>query len=165
MRRITLLAVAATLAVTVAAPVAARSSGPTIVEAAIAANQQSGEFDYLIEAVVTAGLAETLNGNRQFTVFAPTDQAFEDLFDALGVAGISEIDPATLRAVLLYHVAPGQRFSGSVLAASRIRTIGGGFITPSIQGGTAYVDDAAIVAADIDVANGVIHVIDSVLLP
>lgn len=166
MRRLTLVAAAAALTLGLTAgPVAARQSGPTIVEAAIAVNAQTGEFDHLVAAVVRAGLVDTLNGNRQLTVFAPTDAAFEQLFAALGVSGVSDIPVATLRAVLMYHVAPGERLSGDVVSSDRIRTLGGGFLAPSVHDGSAWINDARIVAVDVDVANGVIHVIDKVLLP
>ena len=167
MRRPTLLAAAAVLTLSlIAVPVVqARAPGPTIVGTAVAANAKAGEFDHLIAAVQRAGLVDTLNGNRQFTVFAPTDMAFERLFQALGVSGVDEIPVDTLRAVLLHHVAPGQRFSGDVLAASRIRMLDKSFTHPAVVGGTATIDGATIVAADIDASNGVIHVIDTVLLP
>jgi transforming growth factor-beta-induced protein len=166
MRRIALLTASAALMLGLAAqPVAARQSGSTIVGTAIAVNAANGEFDYLIQAVVRAGLVDTLNGNRQFTVFAPTDAAFEALFDALGVDGIADIPVDTLRAVLLYHVAPGERFSGDVVSSSRIRTVSKSFLFPSVHDGGAYVNDARIVAADVDASNGAIHVIDTVLLP
>lgn len=166
MRRLAFLLTSAALLLGVAAqPVAARQPGPTIVETALAVNAETGEFDYLIQAVVRAGLVDTLNGNRQFTVFAPTDAAFEDLFDALNVNGIADIPVETLTAVLLYHVAPGERFSGDVVASTQIRTISKGFVVPSVSGGSAYVNDARILAVDVDASNGVIHVIDSVLLP
>jgi transforming growth factor-beta-induced protein len=166
MRRLALLAATGALVLGLGAqPVAARAPGSTIVETAVAVNAANGEFDYLIQAVVRAGLADTLNGNRQFTVFAPTDAAFQALFDALGVDGIADIPVDTLRAVLLYHVAPGERFSGDVVSSDRIRTVSKGFLFPSVHGGGAYVNEARIVAADIDVSNGVIHVIDAVLLP
>jgi transforming growth factor-beta-induced protein len=166
MRRIALAVASAALVLGVsAAPVAARQPGPTIVGAAIAVNAQTGEFSHLIEAVSRAGLVDALNGNRQFTVFAPTDAAFEDLFAALNVSGVDEIPLDTLTAVLLYHVAPGERLSGDVLDSTRIRTLQRGFLTPSVHDGSAWVNDARIVAADVDVSNGVIHVIDKVLLP
>jgi transforming growth factor-beta-induced protein len=166
MRRLALLAATGALVLGLGAqPVAARAPGSTIVETAVAVNAANGEFDYLIQAVVRAGLADTLNGNRQFTVFAPTDAAFQALFDALDVDGIADIPVDTLRAVLLYHVAPGERFSGDVVSSDRIRTVSKGFLFPSVHDGGAYVNDARIVAADIDVSNGVIHVIDAVLLP
>ena len=166
MRRLALLAASGALILGLGAqPVAAREPGPTIVGTALAVNAQTGEFDYLIQAVVRAGLVDTLNGNRQFTVFAPTDAAFESLFTALGVSGIDQIPLDTLKAVLLYHVAPGERFSGDVVSSTRIRTVSKGFIVPSVHDGSAWVNDARIVAADVDASNGVIHVIDKVLLP
>jgi uncharacterized surface protein with fasciclin (FAS1) repeats len=165
-RRITTLIAGALIAsALVAGPVAARQPGSTIVETAIAVNQASGEFDELIAAVSRAGFVGVLNGNRQFTVFAPTDAAFEDLYDALGVSGVDEIPLDTLRAVLLHHVAPGERFSGDVVGSTRVRTLNGDFIAPSLDGGNAYVDGAQILIADVDASNGVIHVIDAVLLP
>ena len=166
MRRLALLAASGALILGLGAqPVAARQPGPTIVGTALAVNAQTGEFDYLIQAVVRAGLVDTLNGNRQFTVFAPTDAAFQNLFAALGVSGINDIPLDTLKAVLLYHVAPGERFSGDVVSSTRIRTVSKGFLTPSVHDGSAWVNDARIVAADVDASNGVIHVIDKVLLP
>ncbi len=165
MRRFALLlASAGLLAGLTVGPVAAASPARPV-DTAIAVNAANGEFDHLIAAVVRAGLVDTLDGRRQFTVFAPTDAAFEDLFDALGVSGVGDIPVGTLRAVLLYHVAPGERFSGDVLGSSRIRTISKQFLHPAVRGGIPYIDDARIVAADIDVSNGVIHVIDAVLLP
>jgi transforming growth factor-beta-induced protein len=165
MRRFVALGFAALLVLAVAAPAAARNQGPSIVDTAIAVNASTGEFDHLIAAVVRADLVSTLDGNRQFTVFAPTDAAFDDLFDALGVTGVDDIPVATLRAVLLYHVAPGERFAADVVSSSRIRTVSKGFLRPSVSGGNVYVNDAQVIAADIDVSNGVIHVIDRVLLP
>jgi uncharacterized surface protein with fasciclin (FAS1) repeats len=157
-------AVALSIAV-VAGPVAARQPGPTIVDIAVAVNAETGEFDELIAAVDRAGLIGALDGNRQFTVFAPTDAAFEDLYDALGVDGVHEIPLPTLRAVLLHHVSPGERFSGDVLDSTRIRTLNKDFVYPSVRGGSAYISGAQILLADVDASNGVIHVIDSVLLP
>ena len=165
MRRLTALGIAGLLALAVAGPASARTNSPSIVDTAIAVNASTGEFDHLIAAVVRADLVATLDGNRQFTVFAPTDAAFEDLFDALGVSDVSDIPVGTLRAVLLYHVAPGERFAEDVVSSSRIRTVSKGFLWPSLAGGNAYVNDAQILATDIDVSNGVIHVIDRVLLP
>ena len=162
-RTIATLAAAGMLALAVAAPAAARS-GPTIADTAIAVNAETGEFSQLIAAASRAGLVGALDGNRQLTVFAPTDAAFADLYATLGVTGVDGIPVATLRAVLLHHVAPGERFNDDVLDASRIRTLNRDFVFPGTDGG-ASIDDASIVAADIDASNGVIHVIDAVLLP
>ena len=164
MRRLVALGAAGLLALAVAAPASARSPGPSIVDTAIAVNASTGEFDHLIAAVVRTDLVATLDGNRQFTVFAPTDAAFERLFDTLGVSGVNDIPVGTLRAVLLYHVAPGEQFAADVVSSSRIRTVSKGFLWPSVNGGV-YINDAQVIAADIDVSNGVIHVIDRVLLP
>ena len=164
MRRLVALGAVGLLALAIAAPASARTNGSSIVDTAIAVNQSTGEFDHLIAAVVRADLVATLDGNRQFTVFAPTDAAFEDLFDALGVSGVNDIPVSTLRAVLLYHVAPGERFAADVVSSSRIRTVSKGFLWPSVNGGV-YINDAQVIAADIDVSNGVIHVIDRVLIP
>ena len=166
MRRFTMLFTAAIIATAIAAgPAAARQPGPTIVGTAIAVNEATGEFDELIAAVSRAGFVGTLNGNRQFTVFAPTDAAFDDLYAALGVTGVDDIPLETLRAVLLHHVAPGERFSGDVLESARIRTLNRDFISPSVAGGEPFVDGAQIVLPDVNASNGVIHVIDAVLLP
>jgi transforming growth factor-beta-induced protein len=166
MRRIaTLLSVAAIAVFVAAGPVAAREPGSTIVGTAIAVNAATGEFDELIAAVSRAGLVGTLDGNRQFTVFAPTDAAFEELYATLGVSGVGDIPVGTLRAVLLHHVVPGERFSGDVLGATRIRTLNRDFLTPSVAGGAAFIDGARIVIPDVDASNGVIHVIDHVLVP
>jgi transforming growth factor-beta-induced protein len=159
------MAAAALSLVVVATPVAAREHGSTIVDRAIAVNAATGEFDELISAVVRAGLVDELDSHRQFTVFAPTDAAFEDLYAALGVDGVDDIAVPTLRAVLLHHLAPGERFSGDVVTSTRIRTLNRDFLSPSVQGGSAYVDGAQIILADVDASNGVIHVIDKVLVP
>jgi uncharacterized surface protein with fasciclin (FAS1) repeats len=165
MRRLAILAAAGALVLGLGAqPVAARQ-GATIVETAIAVNARTGEFDHLIAAVVRTGLVDTLNGRRQLTVFAPTDVAFERLFAALGVTGIDQIPVDTLKAVLLYHVAPGNRDATSVLDSSRIRTLSKGFLVPSVHDGSAWINGARIVVPDVRASNGVIHVIDSVLLP
>ena len=165
MRRIALLAASAALALGLGAQPVAAHQGSTIVQTAIAVNAQTGEFDQLIAAVVRTGLVDTLNGKRQFTVFAPTDAAFAELFDALGVDSIDDIPVGTLRAVLLYHVAPGNRDSADVLGSTRIRTISKGFLTPSVQGGNAWINGARILIPDVQASNGVIHVIDAVLVP
>ena len=166
MRRLILsLLTGALLVGIVAAPVSARRPGPTIVETAVAANASgrlAGQFDTLISLVTTYGLADALNGNRQFTVFAPTDAAFDKLF---AVVDPSKLTADQIVSILKYHVAPGRKLSGAVLASDAIKTLNGGYLTPSVQGGAAYVNDAKIIAADIRTSNGIIHVIDTVLLP
>ncbi len=166
MRRFSLLVATTLLALGLGAgTVQAREPAPTIVGEAIAINASTGEFDHLIAAVVRAGLVDLLNGHRQLTVFAPTDAAFEHLFAALGVSGVDQIPVATLRAVLLHHIAPGDRSSAAVLGSTRIRMLDHSFTHPAVIGGVPTIDGATIVAADVKVSDGVIHVIDAVLLP
>ena len=98
-------------------------------------------------------------------MFAPTDAAFEALFSALGVSGVSDIPVGTLRAVLLHHVSPGARFSGDVLGSTKVRMLDKSFTHPSFVGGVPRIDDATILVPDVAASNGVIHVIDAVLLP
>lgn len=147
----------------------AAPKGDTIVDVALAANAQSGEFSILIAALQAADPAviHTLSGNGQFTVFAPTDAAFVSLLGELGLTAdqlLSNQDLVTQ--VLLYHVARGNRDSADVLGSSRIRTLERGFL---FQSGGILTDEngrsANIIATDIQAANGVIHVIDRVVLP
>ncbi len=143
--------------------------GPTIVDVAIAVNTEgefAGQFDTLIAAVIAADPAvlATLSGNGQFTVFAPTDDAFA----ALGITpdNVGDQDQGFLTDVLLYHVARGRRYSRVILASKRIRTLERGFL---FQAGGTLTDNvggvATIVVTDVKAANGVIHAIDAVVLP
>jgi uncharacterized surface protein with fasciclin (FAS1) repeats len=153
-----------------AAPSAqAAPKGDSIVDVALAANAQTGEFSILIAALQAADPAviQTLSGNGQFTVFAPTDAAFVSLLGELGLSADqlwSNQDLVTQ--VLLYHVARGNRDSADVIGPSRIRTLQRGFL---FQSGGVLTDangrTANIIATDIPAANGVIHVIDRVVLP
>jgi uncharacterized surface protein with fasciclin (FAS1) repeats len=147
----------------------AASKGNTIVDVALAANAQSGEFSILIAALQAADPAviNTLSGKKQHTVFAPTDAAFVSLLGELGLTAdqlLSNKDLVTQ--VLLYHVARGNRDSEDVLESKRIRTLEGGFL---FQDNGVLTDEncrtANIVATDIKASNGVIHVIDRVVLP
>ena len=147
----------------------AAPKGNTIVDVALAANAQTGEFSILIAALKAADPAvlRTLSGNGQFTVFAPTDAAFVSLLNELGLSATELLsNKALVTQVLLYHVARGNRDSADVLASSRIRTLQGGFLA---QNGGILTDasgrSANIVAVDIKASNGVIHVIDRVVLP
>ncbi len=128
-----------------------------IVDTAIAA----GSFKTLVTAVQAAGLVETLKGPGPFTVFAPTDAAFakipKDKLDALLK------DKKALTAVLTYHVVPGKVMAADV-KAGQVKTVQGGSITVTTQGGVK-VDNANVVKTDIGTSNGVIHVIDSVIMP
>jgi uncharacterized surface protein with fasciclin (FAS1) repeats len=162
------LLVAVLLAVS-AVPVMAAPPGPTIVDVAIAVNSEgpfAGAFDTLIAAVLAADPAvlKTLSGNGQFTVFAPTDDAFAAL--GLDETNIGTLDQDVLTQILLYHVARGRRDSGEVLASDRIRTLQGAFL---FQSGGVLTDnlgrEANIIVTDVPAANGIIHAIDAVVLP
>ena len=164
---------AAALAASVAlsfgtAQAAAPAPEPNIVDTAAAACEQTGEFCILVAAVQAAGpaVAARLSSRGQVTVFAPTNQAFLDLLAELELGGLDEIDQATLTQVLLYHVVPGSRTATSVLPSPRLRTLQGGFLQ---QAGGVLTDNrgrsAAIGATDIKATNGVIHVINRVVLP
>jgi uncharacterized surface protein with fasciclin (FAS1) repeats len=147
----------------------AAPKGNTIVDVALAANAQTGEFSILIAALQAAdpSVIQTLSGKGQFTVFAPTDAAFVSLLNELGVSASDLLsNKALVTQVLLYHVVRGNRESAEVLASSRIRTLNGGFL---FQNGGVLTDangrTANIIAVDIKASNGVIHVIDRVVLP
>lgn len=153
-----------------AAPSAfAAPKGPTILDVAKAYNSQTGEFSILIAAINAADpvVARTLSGNGKFTVFAPTDAAFVSLLDELGLTADQVLsNQALVTQVLLYHVVRGNRDSAAILGSSRIRTLERGFLT---QSGGVLTDangrTANIIATDIKASNGVIHVIDRVVLP
>lgn len=147
----------------------AAPKGNTIVDVALAANAQNGEFSILIAALQAAdpAILKTLSGKGQFTVFAPTDAAFGSLLQELGLTADQLLSNQELvTKVLLYHVARGNRNSNAVLGSSRIRTLQGEFL---FQDGGILTDTkgrtANIVATDIKASNGVIHVIDHVVLP
>jgi uncharacterized surface protein with fasciclin (FAS1) repeats len=146
-------------AVAVPQPAAAASKPPTIVE--IAAGNPN--FTTLVAAVQAAGLVDVLNGKRQFTVFAPTNDAFAKL--NLNADNIGSLPKDQLTAILLYHVAPGERFAADVVSAKQIRMLNKQFAQISVTGDGAFINSSKIIATDIDASNGVIHVIDTVLLP
>lgn len=145
--------------------------GPTIVDVAVAVNTDTnspyfGEFDTLIAAVLAAdpAVAATLAGNGQHTVFAPTDEAFAEL--GVDESTVGDLPVDLLTEILLYHVTPGRRYAVSVTRAKRIRTLQGGFL---FQDGGVLTDavglEAVIEFTDVPAANGIIHVIDAVVLP
>jgi uncharacterized surface protein with fasciclin (FAS1) repeats len=128
-----------------------------IVDTAVAA----GSFKTLVTAVQAAGLVETLKGEGPYTVFAPTDEAFAKL--PPGTLDALLKDKAKLTQVLTYHVVPGKVMSSDVKAGP-VKTVQGQSLTVTTMGGVK-VDNATVVKTDILAKNGVIHVIDSVVLP
>jgi transforming growth factor-beta-induced protein len=132
---------------------------PTVVDIAIA----NPSFSILVEAVVKAGLAQTLSGAGPFTVFAPTNTAFQALFAALGVSGISALTAEQLIPILQYHVVSGN-VKSSQLSAGSVPTLNGD-ITISLSPSPAINTTSNIVLTDVQGTNGIVHVIDKVLLP
>lgn len=133
---------------------------PTITETAIAA----GNFNTLVAAVKAADLLETLSGPGPFTVFAPTDQAFANV-PAETLQSLLEPEAKDqLVDVLTYHVVPGKVMASDVVNLSSAKTIQGQSVAISVNGGVK-IDNANVVKTDIECDNGVIHVIDAVILP
>ena len=130
-----------------------------LVDTAVAA----GQFNTLVAAVKAAGLADTLATGGPFTVFAPTDAAFAKL--PAGTVESLLADPDTLRSILLYHVIPGKVYSSDVANLSSATTAHGSEVKIHSENGSVMVDNAKVVATDIESSNGVIHVIDTVILP
>ena len=133
----------------------------TIVDVAVGA----GTFNTLVAAVTAADLAETLSGEGPFTVFAPTDEAFAALPEGLVDALLLPENKDTLVAILTYHVL-GAEVPSSDVASGDVETLEGESITITVgDDGSVMVNDATVTAVDVEASNGVIHVIDGVLVP
>jgi len=158
MIRRTFLALTATAVM--AGPAFAGGHAKDIVDTAVAA----GSFSTLVAAVEAAGLVETLKGEGPFTVFAPTDDAFATLPEGTVENLLKPENKDQLVAVLTYHVVPGKVMSTDLSEGLMAATVQGQEVTITLEGG-AKVDGAAISTADIEATNGVIHVIDAVILP
>jgi uncharacterized surface protein with fasciclin (FAS1) repeats len=124
----------------------------------------AGVFGTLLKAATAAELVETLQGEGPFTVFAPTDEAFAAL--PAGTLDALLADPEALKKVLLYHVVEGKVTSDQVVGMTTATSVEGSPIAISVKDGTVYLNDSAkVVTADVMASNGVIHIIDAVLLP
>ena len=144
------------------APVIERiAAEQTIVETAIAA----GSFKTLVAAVGAAELAETLNGKGPFTVFAPTDEAFAKLPKETLESLLKPENKEKLVAILTYHVVPGKVMAADVVKLTEAKTVQCKSAKVKVDGGTVMIDGAKVVKTDIPCTNGVIHVIDAVILP
>ncbi|MFM9957616.1 MAG: fasciclin domain-containing protein [Phycisphaerales bacterium] len=139
----------------------ARAEGKDIVDTAVAA----GQFKTLAAALNAAGLIDALKGKGPFTVFAPTDEAFAKLPAGTVETLLKPENKDKLTAILKYHVVSGLVTSKSIGDVPVAATLSGRLINPSVEGGSVMVDKANVVKADIGATNGVIHVIDSVLIP
>ena len=123
----------------------------------------AGQFKTLVTAVKAAALVETLKGDGPFTVFAPTDEAFAKL--PAGTVEALLKDKEKLTQILLYHVVPGNVMAKDVVKLKTAKTAQGSSVKITAKNGMGMVDKANVVKTDITTSNGVIHVIDSVILP
>ena len=134
---------------------------PDIVDTAVAA----GSFNTLVTAVTAAELVETLKGKGPFTVFAPTDEAFSALDSNLLESLLKSENKGKLAGILTYHVLAGKVMSSEISGTIEATTVNGQKLTVKKSYGNVFVNDAQVVTADIEADNGVIHVINKVLLP
>ncbi len=155
---------------TAPAPTATEAAAPTqapaaasqtIVDVAVA----DGRFGTLVAAVQAAGLAETLSGPGPFTVFAPTDEAFAKLPAGTLDELLKPENKQKLADILTYHVVPGGVFAADVVKLMEATTVLGKNVAIQVTDGKVYINGAQVIIADVKASNGVIHVIDAVLLP
>ena len=154
-------ATVATLALAAIVAMPARAQEKDIVDTAVAA----GGFKTLAAALQAAGLVETLKGNGPFTVFAPTDEAFAKLPAGTVENLLKPENKEKLKAVLTYHVVPGKVTAAQVTKLKSAKTVQGSEAKVAVNGGKVMIDNANVVKTDIMASNGVIHVIDAVLVP
>jgi uncharacterized surface protein with fasciclin (FAS1) repeats len=150
----------AVLGLTIASTIA-RAAEKDIVDTAVSA----GQFKTLASALEAAGLVETLKGDGPFTVFAPTDEAFAKLPAGTLESLLKPENKDQLVAILTYHVVPGKLEAADIVKLDEAKTVNGKTIDIKVEGDTAMVNDAKVTKADIEASNGVIHVIDAVILP
>jgi uncharacterized surface protein with fasciclin (FAS1) repeats len=141
-----------------AAPASAQMQGD-IVDVAV----EAGSFNTLAAALQAAGLVDVLKGEGPFTVFAPTDEAFAKLPEGTVEALLQDIDALT--AILTYHVVAGEVTSDQVVNLTEATTVNGAKVDIAVENGSVKINNATVTAVDIAASNGVIHVIDTVILP
>jgi uncharacterized surface protein with fasciclin (FAS1) repeats len=137
------------------------SGSKDIVDTAVAA----GSFNTLAAALKAAGLVDTLKGQGPFTVFAPTDEAFAKLPAGTVENLLKPENKDKLVSILTYHVVPGDVTSNQVVKLSEAKTVNGKDVKVIVNGGSVMIDNAKVIKADVKASNGVIHVIDTVLIP
>ncbi len=162
--KLKIVGVAAAIAIALSASIASvgaanRTATKDIVDTAVAA----GSFKTLAAALQAAGLIETLKGAGPFTVFAPTDEAFAKL--PAGTVEALLKDKEKLTKILLYHVVSGKVMAKDVVKLKSAKTVQGSAVKISALNGKVMVDNAHVITADVAASNGVIHVIDTVILP
>lgn len=126
---------------------------------------KAGKFSTLLAAAKAAGLVDALSGDKPLTVFAPTDDAFAKLPKDTVASLLKPENKDKLKGILLFHVVEGRVYSEDALAAKSAATLQGSKVEITVKDGAAYVNGAKILATDVDASNGVIHIIDSVILP
>jgi len=126
---------------------------------------ESGSFNTLVAAVKAAGLVETLQGEGPFTVFAPTDEAFAKLPEGTVEMLLKPENKDKLVSILTYHVVAGKVMAADVMKVDSATTVQGQKVMVKVVGDKVMIDDAHVVSADVKASNGVIHAIDSVLMP
>lgn len=142
--------------------VAAEAEKPkTIVETAAGIE----DFSTLVAAVKAGGLVETLSGKGPFTVFAPTNEAFAKLPKGTVEDLLKPENKEKLVAILTYHVVPGNVIAADVVKVKEAKTVQGGKVKVTVKGDEVMIDKAKVLKTDVECSNGVIHVIDSVLMP
>ena len=156
-----LAAVAATVIGIAAGSSSAYAADKDIVDTAVAA----GQFKTLAAALTAAGLVDTLKGPGPFTVFAPTDAAFAKLPAGTVDTLLKPESKAKLTAILTYHVVAGKVMAADVVKLKEAKTVNGAMVAVKVDGGNVMINNAKVTTADIAASNGVIHVIDTVLLP
>ncbi|NRP11697.1 Immunogenic protein MPB70 [Aliiroseovarius sp. xm-d-517] len=125
----------------------------------------AGSFNTLAAALDAADLVETLKGDGPFTVFAPTDEAFAALPEGTVETLLKPENKDQLTAILTYHVVPGKVMSGDVVQLTSATTVNGSDVSVKVMDGSVMINDAKVTTADVGASNGVIHVIDKVLIP
>jgi len=161
MFRNTIALVALASLVTLASPGTGRAQQKDIVDTAVAA----GSFKTLAKALQAADLVTTLKGAGPFTVFAPTDEAFAKLPAGTVENLLKPENKQKLQRVLTYHVVAGKVMAADAMKLTSAKAVSGDTMTVSAKGGAVHVDNATVKTADIAASNGVIHVIDAVILP
>ena len=174
-KRFSIIALVAVFALIVAACSSDDSSDETTTTVASSrrrfstSRSEAGQFSTLVAAVEAAGLGETLSGEGPFTVLAPTDAAFEAAFEALGITAEELLaDTETLTSILTYHVLAQAADSQlvSTLDGQEVPTVQGESIGITVEGGTIFINETAeVVSADLEADNGIVHVINQVILP
>jgi len=161
LKGVSVLAASAAFCIALVTPpaISAAEAQKDIVDTAVAA----GQFNTLAKALQAAGLVETLKGAGPFTVFAPTDAAFAKL--PAGTLDALLKDIPKLKGILTYHVVAGKVMAADVVKLKTAKTVNGQSVRIMAKGGKVMVDNATVTKTDIETSNGVIHVIDTVMLP